>query len=1222
MKSLWVGICCLVTVVGAETFSIERNDPRPFRIHGSPDETPATKAMFKELAAEVKRVTGVEVQVLGYAPAFEGDFYVSTQPWAAKGAWTVGNRNGVMGIHGSDVKGTEAALRHFIDVHLKPVKAEAGRLSWTDLRDTEGPQWTDVREQTIAAVRAQRAKEKAPEWENELVNYVNVEPARAYSFPLATIEAALTPELPETPYVKSLNGRWKYHWCGAPAQRPLDFFRVDYDDSEWTQIDVPSCVEMKGFGVPQYSNIKYPHPHNPPYTDKDYNPVSSYRTTFTVPADWKGRPVFLRFEGVYSAYYVWVNGRKVGFSEDSCTAHEFNITSYLNAESSNTLAVEVYRWSDGAYLEDQDFFRYSGIYRNVMLFSPPTVEIRDFFWKPSFASDFSSATVDLSVETRNLAAGVAVPSVSATLYDAAFKKVAEFPAFVDGHSTLTIQAPRLWSAEHPYLYTLVIQSASSNNAFDIRSCKVGFMKTEVAPNGAILVNGKVVKFKGVNRHDASPENGRSVSREEMLRDVLLMKRYNVDTVRTSHYPNDPYFYHLCERYGIYVQAEANVESHGMGYGVNCLASPPSWTQAHVDRCRDMVVNWRNSPSIFTWSWGNEAGQGPSFDVVDAECRKMDSTRPTCYRQDCERFLIDGPGYPTLAVVHGRGLRSKCSFFFEYAHCMGNALGNFKEYWEEFYDHPSLTGGCIWDWVDQAVWKETDRVGPDGKRQRYLAYGGDFDEEPNDGNFCANGILDAQRNVTPKLVEVGHVHRNVVVEKTERAEWLRVWNRFSFTELNKFDARWELLEDGVKVAEGTWMVPDMAPSTKAEVGMPAGALSYARKAGAEYTLNVAFALKTDELWAKKGHVVARDEIPLGRMPSMAVAPVAGTVLVKEGEDAVTVTAGATKVVFSRTTGTMARLEMDGRVVLEDSIDGIVRGPRLTCMRAFTDNDIWLRKSRWGRQNNFYESGLSQLRHHPRPLKVAKKGDSVTVTSVVDVHGAKSAGFIHTTVHEILADGSIALRNHVRPYGKMPPALPRLGLSLMLDERLENIAYYGRGPYENYVDRFSGSFLGLYESTVTDQYVAYVRPQDNGYKSDVRWAAFTDAEGRGVLIKGSEPLFVQALHYSCEDLEFARHRDKQERIWNEKPPRKEICLNLDLRQLGLGGASCGPRPEAQYIFPIQEESWTMTLVPVCKGEGMREKLVERARKLEVTAPVSTKGGPADVTTEKAAQGEALL
>ena len=1204
---LLAGLTFCVGVADAETFAIERNDPRPFRVHGSPDETPATKAMFRELAAEVKRVTGVTVEVLGYAPAFEGDFYVSTQPWDAKGAWTVGNRNGVIGVHGSDVKATEAALRHFIDTYLKPVKTGAGRLSWTDLRVNHGPQWADVRERTIEAVRAKRIREKAPEWENELVNYVNVEPARAYSFPLASVESAFTPDLPETPYVKSLNGMWRYNWCGAPDQRPKDFWKLDFDDADWYAIEVPSCVEMKGFGVPQYSNIKYPHPPNPPFTDRDYNPVSSYRTTFTVPGDWKGRPVFLRFEGVYSAYYVWVNGQKVGFSEDSCTAHEFNVTKFLRP-GENLLAVEVYRWSDGAYLEDQDFFRYSGIYRNVMLFSPPPVEIRDFYFRYDLDPVARSAKIDLSVELR----GGSEP-VTAELYDAGYRKVADFPVFADGHAVREMRDLHLWSAEDPYLYTLVIRTAGATG--DIRSAKVGFMKTELMPNGALHVNGRPVKFKGVNRHDASPVNGRSVTRAEMLRDVLLMKQYNIDTVRTSHYPNDPYFYHLCSRYGLYVQAEANVESHGMGYGVNCLASPPSWTQAHVDRCRDMVVNWRNLPCVFTWSWGNEAGQGPTFDIVDAACREVDATRPTCYRQDCERFAIDGPGYPTIAKVHGRGLRGKCSFFFEYAHCMGNALGNFQEYWDEFYAFPSLTGGCIWDWVDQAVWVETDRVGSDGRRQRYLAYGGDHDEEPNDGNFCANGILDAERHVTPKLQEVKHVHRNLVVSGVPGGK-AELWNRFSFTASGAFAADYELLEDGVAIASGALDLPSVPPSTRQAVSLPLPA--FTAKPGADYRYNVSFRLKRDELWARKGHVVAHDQLKVD-VSAEAPEPAAPSndsngVGIRESAMEIVVTAGPTVAVFGKDTGTLKRLAMDGRPVLADSTDGIVRGPRLTCMRAFTDNDIWLRKARWGKQNNFYESGLTQLRYHVRELKA----EGACVRSVVEVNGAKSAGFTHVAVYAFAADGSMTVRNTVTPYGKMPPALPRLGLSLMLDERLENMAWYGRGPWENYVDRCRGAFMGYWTSTVTEQYVDYVRPQDNGYKCNVAWAAFTDADGRGVLVKGSEPLFVQALHHSCEDLEFARHRDKQERIWNVKPPRREVCLNLDLRQLGLGGASCGPRPEDQYIFPIRPESWAVTFVP-CRAAT--SELLPQARALRVTSG-SAENGNGKVRTEKAAQGEALL
>jgi len=1143
-------------------FVIERNDPRPFRIHGSKDETKATQAMMRELADEIARVTGVKPTIVGYAPAFAGDFYVSTQPWAAKGAYTYGVRNGVMGFHGSDVQGTEDALRHFIYTYVKPVSASAGRLDFSNLRVNHGPQWADVREATVAAVAKRRAAENAPEWENELVNYVNVEPARAYSFPLARISDAFTPELPATPYVKSLNGIWRYNWCGVPAQRPADFWRTDFDDSRWYDVKVPGCVELQGFGVPIYTNIRYPHPDTPPKTDRDYNPVSSYRTTFTVPDSWLGRNVYLRFEGVYSAYYVWVNGHKVGFSEDSCTAHEFDITKYLSPDS-NLLAVEVYRWSDGAYLEDQDFFRYSGIFRNVMLYSTPQAEIWDFHARTDLVNGYRDATIDLSVTCRK--AGVGRP-VKAVLYDASFAKVCDVPV---GKRTIVKDA-RLWSAEDPYLYTLVME-----NGEDIRSCKIGFKKVEERPNGAVWINGRPVKFKGVNRHDASPENGRSVTRDEMLRDVTLMKRYNIDTVRTSHYPNDPYFYHLCDRYGLYVQAEANVESHGMGYGLKCLASPPSWTEAHVARCRDMVINWRNSPCVFSWSWGNEAGQGPTFDEIQRQCRPLDPTLPMQYRQDCERFSWDGPGYPTVAFTKGRGLWRKTQFFFEYAHGMGNAIGNFKEYWDAFYSSDSLVGGCVWDWIDQAVWKETDTIGPDGRRLRYLAYGGDHDDR-NDGNFCCNGIIDAERNVTPKLIEVGHVHRNLVVSRKADGT-LELWNRFSFTAANAFDGEWTLLENGREVKSGAFAVPPVAPLSRAPLKLD---VDHEPRHGREYFLNVSFKLRNDTLWAPKGWTVARDQIPwcgayvseLSRNNGAAFQPIC-----RETPRDFTLVAAGTRAVFSKLTGTLSELVMGDAQILRD-MSGIVHGPRLTVMRALTDNDQWMR----GRDGDpvdrldtdtLYLSGLTQLRYHVRELKATKFG----VRAVVEVNGAKGAGFLHVADWRLAEDGSLAMNNEVRPFGRMPKSLPRLGLSMRFDPALENLTYYGRGPWENYIDRCSGSFLGVYSSTVAEQEVKYVRPQDNGYKSEVRWATFLDAAQRGVKVTGSVPLYLQALHRTWEDLEFARHRAGQQRIWNEKPMRREICLNLDLRQTGLGGASCGPIPESQYRFEITNETWSITFTP---------------------------------------------
>ena len=1143
----------------AVAFTIERGDKRPFRIHGSPDETPATYEMMKELASEIRRVTGVEVEVLRYAPAFSGDFYVSTQPWNANGSYVYGERNGIIGFHGSDVSGTEAALRDFIERYVKTVPAEVGRFDWRGLCVTHGPQWADVRAVAFKKVCAERTAQNAPEWENELVNYVNVEPARAYSMPLARVEDAFTDDLPKTPYVKSLNGVWKFNWCGTPAQRPKGFFAVDFDDSEWYEIKVPCCVELQGFGVPIYTNIEYPHPPNPPKTDRDYNPVSSYRTTFAVPKEWKDRRILLRFEGVYSAYYVWVNGRKVGYSEDSCTAHEFDITPYISC-GENLLAVEVYRWSDGSYLEDQDFFRYSGIYRDVVLVAVPRREIRDFHAQVDVVNGYRDATIDLTVDGAG--------PVSASLYDVSFEKVCD--VMVGGRTV--VKGARLWSAEKPNLYTLVM-----TNGNDIRSCKIGFRKIETAPSGAILVNGQKVKFKGVNRHDASAENGRSVTHDEMLRDVELMKRHNIDTVRTAHYPNDPYFYHLCSRYGIYVQAEANVESHGMGYGLSSLASAPSWVQAYVDRCRNMVINWRNEPCVFSWSWGNEAGQGPVFDEITRACRPLEPMLPMQYRQDCERFSWDGPGYPSREHLQGRGRWSKTQFLFEYAHSMGNALGGFKEYWDDIYASDSLIGGCIWDWIDQAVWKNTDRLDADGTRMRYLAYGGDFDDK-NDGNFCCNGLLDAQRRVTPKLKEVAHVHRNLVVTRRDDGT-LDLWNRFSFTRADVFEGRWELLEDGEAVCCGTFETPPVEPLSHGDLQLCAvddsGRL---RKGRAERLLNVFFSLKEDTLWAKRGWVVARDQIPLDEAAHAVGKPPSGNVRILEDAQSVTVLVAGTKAVFSRKSGTISEFVIGGRVVMKDA-GGIVHGPRLTCMRALTDNDIWLRGNgadpvkEYG-CGNIYQSGLTQLRYHVRSLKAIRAG----VRADIDVNGSKGAGFVHVAEYTFAEDGSMTIDSTATPFGHMPVALPRLGLSMRLEPRFENLSYYGRGPWENYIDRCSGAFLGIWRSTVTDQYVDYVRPQDNGYRTDVRWAELTGSDGSGVRITASSPYFLQALHYTWEDLEFARHRARQQRIWNMKAPRAEVCLNVDLRQLGLGGASCGPKPESPYIFPVQKEKWSMTFSAV--------------------------------------------
>ena len=1041
------------------------------------------------------------------------------------------------------------------------------------------------------------------DWENPAVTSIGREPPRTYSMPLASVDDAFSDAIePPSPYRLSLNGVWKLSWAGNPDLRVKDFWRADYQDADWFDIDVPSCVEMRGFGSPGYTNIRYPHKLEWPLIrdrysgEADYNPVSSYRRRFSVPESWCGRRVILRFDGVYSAYYVWVNGQKVGYAQDSALPSEFDITRFLVPDE-NVLAVEVYRWCDGSYLEDQDMFRFSGIFRDVTLWSMPVNGIWDFAVETSLINGRRDATIAVT----------GCDGAEWALYDAARREVAHGGAGTPCEPPATIPDVALWSAEKPNLYTLVVRKGD-----DIRARKVGFREIRIEGH-SILFNGQKIKFKGVNRHETNPDNGRAVSLDDMLGDITLFKKYNIDAVRTSHYPDHHLWYDLCDRYGIYVVAEANVEGHEPSWGEKGLGRFPEWEHSIVERNVRNVLFHRNHPSVVIWSMGNETGHGDCFRKAIAEVKALDPSRPIHWERGNKDADIDGRMYPTVEWLEMRGKlgdgptglpvpargendatppdnsSGKVFFITEYAHAMGNAVGNFAEYWDVIYRYESLSGGCIWDWVDQAIWKYTGHADPaTGAPERYLAYGGDFDEQPNDGPFCVNGLVDPFRNVSAKLVEVGHVHRNLVVKQAADGDAggspaalpaLTLENRFGFTDASDFDGEWELLEDGAVAASGTFAVPSVPPLSSAPlpIDIPAP------KPGSEAFLNVRFLLKADTPWAKKGWVVAGDQIALAAGKAMQNAECgmqnaecgmrnAECGITQSGETII-LSAGDTKAVFSRATGTLCGLEMSGCPILADPAPGIVAGPRLSCFRAFTDNDIWLRGVTREQPGNFYLSGLTQLRHHARPAVI----DGGTIRFVVEVTGSKSAGFTHESVWRIEDDGSLVVRDTVTPHGTMPAALPRLGTSWRLDPSLERLRYYGRGPHENYIDRCTGSFIGIYDSTVTEQYEPYVRPQDCGYKTDVRWAAFFNAEGRGVKFSASGPLFLQALHFTAEDLEFARHRNGDPRTRLPLAPRPEVFLNLDIRQLGLGGASCGPKPLDQYIFPIRPESWTMRIEP---------------------------------------------
>ena len=1145
---------------------------REARVKIGPDEPPAVRKAVAEMLAEVEAKTSVKIKYSTWSSPVGGDVFVSTQPWAAKGAWFVRLKNNVVAIHGSDFAGTKKAVEAFRERFVSPAKCRED-LSWRAIDMKEGPQPGDVFDEELKRTEALRKGNR--EWENECVTQIGRLPARADGFPLARAEDALVAGEAHTPYVKILDGRWKFCWNGSPKLRPVGFHETEYDDSGWLEIDVPSCVEMKGFGSPGYVNVLYPHKNDPPCIGDEYNPVSSYRTTFSVPAEWKGRRIVLRFNGVYSAYYVWVNGKKVGYAEDSCLPSEFDITPYLRSEpgARNLLAVEVYRWSDGSYLEDQDFIRFSGIYRSVSIWAEPALPIRDYFVTTCLSEDMSSALLRLETECD-------LP-VSASLFDAEFGKVGDFAG--DGTLSLWLDSPRLWSAEHPYLYTLVLKAGD-----DIRSCKVGVRSVRLARNGEILINGKSVKFRGVNRHDASPVNGRAVTRREVEEDVRLMKQGNFDTLRTAHYPNEPFMFDLCDRYGLYVQCEANVESHGARYGVKSLAYPPSWAKAHVERCVRMVAFFKNHPSIYLWSLGNEAGTGRNFELAHQAMLALDGTRLYMNRNDNENFKIHGHGYLTFEELER--VAKWCPFHLsEYAHAMGNSLGNFREYWDVFRSKPSLSGGCVWDWYDQTVRIETDSIGPDGKRVSYGAYGADWDESPNDANFCVNGIIGPERKTSPKLIEAAHVQQDleVVCDDASKGEATLV-NRAVFTYPDVYEGEWSFFEDGIKTDGGTLEIPRVAPQSSGTIVLPQ---PRKRRFGvsAECFYRVAFKLKDGTPWAEKGWEVAHNQLPFGRRSSGGGAEwnacsdeegAGGKASFLERADGIFVFAGPTEAVFSHRTGTLSLLKMNGKTVLCDE-QGVCRGPRLTCSRAFTDNDAPVRR-------RFLASGLTQLRHHAHRPKVSLLTDgSVEIKCRVDVTGSKSAAFEHDGRWLFFPDGRVVMENVSTPRGDMPQ-LPRLGLSLVLDGELERVGYYGRGPWENYVDRCSASDIAYWESTVTDMYVEYARPQDNGYRTDVRWVAFLDGAGDGVLCKGSVPIHVQALHYSADELALQRHRGTgtvasgaKERFYAPMFPRREIMLNLDVRQLGLGNGSCGPAALECYTFPNRREEWSVTFVPVKGG-----------------------------------------
>jgi len=1018
-------------------------------------------------------------------------------------------------------------------------------------------------------------KHQPNDWENPSVFGRNKLAAHVPLGAYVDAEQALSGDRTKSPHVMSLDGTWKFHFSETVAGAPQDFFADGFNDEGWREIDVPSNWQMRGYGQPVYKNAGYPFEPTPPFAPEQ-NETGSYRRNFLLPKDWRGRRVFLLFEGVDSAFYVWVNGVEVGYSQGSRLPAEFEVTPFL-LSGENSVAVRVMRYSDGGYLEDQDMWRLSGIYRDVRLYCKPETHIRDFRVVTDLDKDCRDATLGLQTELAGPADSFGEFTVEAVLYDRGGNAVLDAPAAaVPGRETelnkavhaIPVRAPLKWTAETPHLYTLVLCLKDRTGAIvDVESGRVGFRKIEVR-DSQVCVNGVPVKFKGVNRHEHDDKDGAAVSLESMTADVELMKRFNFNAVRTSHYPDDPRWYDLCDEYGLYVIDEANVETHGLNAWGH-LASDPAWAGAFLDRAMRLVGRDKNHPCVVFWSLGNESGYGPNHDAMAEWVRQTDPTRLVHYEGAFHGPATDVVSRmysafdPILRVLTDH-TETRPFLLCEYAHAMGNSTGNLQEYWDLIDRHPQFVGAFVWEWVDHGIRRH------DGKGGFYWAYGGDFAETRHDGNFCCDGLVWPDRTPHPGMWECKKVFQPVGLRAVDAAcGKIEVRNKYQFLNLDILTASWELTADGAVVRHGEIGVLDVPPGERREIE-----LSFERpefEPGVEYMLVLRFALVEARSWAPKGHEVAAEQLrvshPVRPRPAVSVGAMPALDLAEAGDE-VRIEGADFAVTFSKSAGTMTSFKSGGTELL-------AAGPRPNFFRAVTDNDRGGGSSSY--ETRWRRAGFDRLVYQPGAVgatRINPKAVRVAVGSRLAPDGL-DAGFDCETAYMIYGSGDIVIENVVVADDRLPE-LPRVGMRLSLCGGFENVMWHGRGPHECYWDRKRSAFVGRYQSTVDDLHTPYIFPSENGGRADVRWAALTGDNGRGLLVSGMPSLQFSAQHHTVEDLDRARHTTDLVR-------RDEIELCLDHMHMGVGGDdSWSPRTHAEYLIVPGRFTYRLHLRPLCANE----------------------------------------
>ncbi len=1027
-----------------------------------------------------------------------------------------------------------------------------------------------------------QATQARPDWENPAVFSINEETPHATLFPFEDRELALARDRTASEHFRLLNGLWKFHWVEAPAQRRVDFFREDFDDSSWGVIPVPSNWELQGYGVPIYLNSPYEFEKNPPFVGHENNPVGSYRTTFVLPEGWDGRQVFLHFGAVKSAMYLWVNGQKVGYSQDSKLPAEFDVTEYVRP-GENLLAVEVYRWSDGSYLECQDFWRISGIERDVYLWSAPRLHIRDFFVMAGLDDRYRDGRLGLDVALRSWNDEPSGPlTVRAEVVDPRSGDSRRLrPLRVESlepgqEITLSLEAEvgrvRPWSAETPDLYTLLLTLEDGDGrTLEVLSQRIGFRTVEISA-GLLRVNGVPVTLKGVNRHEHDPYLGHVMTEARMREDVRLMKAANINAVRTSHYPSDPLWYELSDEFGLYVVDEANIESHGMGYDLDVtLGNNPDWMEAHVDRVRGMVERDKNHPSVIVWSLGNEAGNGVNFYAAYDWAKERDPTRPVQYERAQREPNTDiyVPMYAGLRHLeeYARSNPRRPLILCEYAHAMGNSGGNLADYWELMERYPPLQGGFIWDWVDQGFLK----VGESGRRM--WGYGGDWGPPgtPSDGNFLVNGLVQPDRFPNPHYWEVKGVYQWIDGEPVDPAQGrIRVRSKYQFRTLEGMEMVWKLLEDGRPLQEGVLPAPPLAPGASGEVRIPL--LAPTPAPGAEYHLEVGFRLAAAEGLLPAGHEVAFLQFEL---PFAAPAPV----MALEGLPEVEVAGGpGEQLILKGPTFRIAFDRWSGRIVSfrYGSTDLLLSGPRPNFWRPPTDNDYGARLQErlrvWRDAGAFLRvRGMEVSRLAPQAVEVRFQGI---------LPSADSARYELRYV--VRGNGEVEITGHMTPGSGQLPMLPRFGMRMELPGSFRHLQWLGLGPQETYQDREAGAWVGLFAGLVSEQLHPYVRPQETGNKTGVRWMALVNDRGVGLLVMGDTLLSASALNVTQEDLD--EGLQKNQRHAADLVPRNLVALNVDYRQMGVGGNdSWGATALPRYTLPYGEYRVGFVLRPFGPGDG---------------------------------------